>query len=332
MSGETAVPARARPLVEGALLAALATVLVWITAYVPLGAYLAFLIPTPVTVAVVRHGLRTGLLTALAAALLLLALLGPLSALGAGVTLAGIGLPLGAGIRARWPAGVTVVATAAGFLAVAGVTVGLALLMGGINPLTEILRAYEQSGQWSRQLAERLGMPRQAVEQQAQLWQAVVQTLRLVLPAALAVGSVAWSLLTYLGASAVLVRLGHAVPPLPPFARWQLPAWTAWAFLALQLLAVGARGRVPEVAERVLANLAFALAMAFLVHGLATAYFFLSRWGVRRGVAIAVLVMGALWLNPIVLWLGWLEPVLRLRAWAEARDATGGGGGGEQRT
>lgn len=327
MVGHAAGPPRARALVEGALLAALAAVLFWIVAYVPLGAYLIFLIPTPVAVAVVRHGLRTGMLTAAAAALLLLGLLGPLSAVGAAATLAGIGLPLGAGVRRGWPAGTTVGVTALGFLAVAGVAIGLALLLTGVHPLAEMLRLYQESGEWSQRLAQRLGMPRQALEQQARVWEAVVQVLRLALPAALAVGAVGWSLFTYLGSAAVLERLGHPVPALPPFARWQLPAWTTWLFLGVQLLMLWWRTGPGSPAQRVLVNVFFALAIAFVVHGLATAHFFLTRWGFRRGAAVALLAFGTLWLNPLLLWLGWLEPVVRLRAWAEARDAAGGGGG-----
>lgn len=327
MEGQGNSRARARALVEGALLAALAAVLVWVVAYLPLGAYLFFLMPTPVTVAVVRHGLRTGALTAATAALLLLALLGPLPAVGAAVTLAGIGLPMGWGVRRAWPAGATVAATAAGFLVVAAAALGLGLLVTGVNPLAEMLRLFEESGQWARGVARRLGLPGEAVEQQAQLWELVVQTMRLVLPAALVVGALAWSLLGYLGSAAVLSRLGHPAPPLPPFARWRVPAWAAWGFVALQLLLFALRGQLEgTLAERVALNAFFALMVVFTVNGLATAYFFLARWGVRRGVAVALLAAAAVWFSALLLWLGLLEPILRLRDWAEARGGAGAAG------
>lgn len=318
MAGATRAGAT-RALVEGALLAAVAAVLLLVVGYVPLGGFLVFLAPTPVVVAVVRHGLRLGVLVALTTALLLIGFLGPLPAAMVGVFLAGIGLPLGIGVRRGSAPQTTIALTAAGFAAVFAVSIGASLLLMGINPLHELLRAYQESVRLGQDLMARLGLPEAAREQQRAMWEATLELLRRLLPAVVVSSAFAGAFFTYLGAGAVLGRLGHAVPELPPFARWRLPAWASWAFLAA-VLADAALARAGLAAWRPpLGNVIFLLSLAFFVHGLATAYYFLRRWGLGRRAAVAVLVLGSLNLQAALVWLGWLEPVLRLREWAEVR-------------
>src|SRR5690606_12594478 len=92
---------RTRALAEGALLAALAVVLVVAATLIPPLFILSFVAPAPLVVAVVRHGLRMGLLAGAVAGVLLAVFLG-LQALPAGLTLVATGVGLGNGLRRRW--------------------------------------------------------------------------------------------------------------------------------------------------------------------------------------------------------------------------------------
>lgn len=310
-----------RALVEGALLAAVGAVLLLIVAYVPLGAYLVFVTPTPVAVAAVRHGLRLAALVGAVTALLVLAFLGPVPALLMGATVLGIGLPLGYGLRRRAPAARTIALTAVGFGAVVVLGIGIGLVLTGVNPLDEVLDLYERSGAASDELGRRLGLPPDVLERQRQAREAALALVRVVLPAGLAAGALLGAFLTYLAAGAVLRRLGHDVPELPPFAEWQLPAYVSWAFVGVQLASAAATRAGVQGLQRPLANVVYLFFVAFLVNGFATAYFFLRRWQLSRRAAAWILAIVALaGLAPVLLWLGWLEPPLRLRRWAAERD------------
>lgn len=318
--------ASTRGLVEGALLAALGTALLLVVSWVPVATPLSLGLPLTVALAVIRHGWRLGALVAAVTALLAFAFLGPLAALLAGLQLVGVGLPLGHGVRRGDPAGRTILLTAAGFLVVASASLLLSFLVTGVDPIEDLGRVLTEAFREAARAAERLtgplAVPEPVREQQRQQWEAAIRWLGLVLPATLLSAPLVAAFLSYLVAGAVLPRLGHPVPPLPPFAHWRLPAWTSFAFLGLWgaglLLGRQGGGRW----EAVWANLMLPFQLAFPIHGLATAYFFLRRWGLERRVAAVVLALGMLsGLGAALLfWLGLLEPVYRLRDWAMRKD------------
>ncbi|HEX6988353.1 MAG TPA: YybS family protein [Bacillota bacterium] len=310
---------RARPLVEGALLAALTVVLSLITAYIPVVQLLsAVAVPAPTVVLTVRRGTRVALLSSVTAGLILLAVTGPVGAVLGWLHVAGIGLPLGLGIRRRWPAGVTLAVTTGSFLVLALVGIAAALLLSGINPVETAIDTYRTAGPAAYAVYDRLGLvPDDPAMRDAfvKSWNAAVDLARTLLPVGLLLGYAGYSLLNYSLNRAVLARLGHHdIPTLPPFARWQAPGWLTYVFAAL----VGAsllRGELAwQAGSAVLSNLFAGFMIIFSIVGAAAAYAFLRSWRLGRGVAVAVLVLLFLSQFSVVLaWLGMLDGVLRLR-------------------
>jgi uncharacterized protein YybS (DUF2232 family) len=244
-------PAGRRPtrgLTEGAILAALSAVAAAIGLVAPfVGVLLA---PIPVMLLVIRWGLRTAVLAAVVAGLILLQFVGPLNALSITGVFAPLGLALGWGVRRRIGAQLTVLAGATAFLASSIAAVGLTMTVLHQDVLGQFIQTQVQGMQMAVSLQQRLGAPPQQVEQLRALVEATCgehhcdpaafpQLIRTLLPVMLALGALLWAYLCYTLARSVLRRIGHEIPGVPAILTWRLSAPLAaamlWTFSALSV-------------------------------------------------------------------------------------------------
>src|SRR5690606_9679021 len=123
-----------------------------------LGVIPALFIPTPVAVLVYRHDVRTALMSSLVAGLLLFGFVGLFGAVLGSMHAAGLGLPLGYGLRRSWPAWRTITVTTLTILAVGIVSMTATLAVMGVHPLEVAERTYREAGDWAFSVFESAGM------------------------------------------------------------------------------------------------------------------------------------------------------------------------------
>jgi len=278
-----------RSLAEGALLAAIAVVLVVAGAYLPLvGPLVAFLWPVPIIVIQMRHGLRLALLTLAAAAILLVSFVGPLYALTVILATGTIGIAYGTGFSRRLPAPLILGIGSAAVLVSVGLGIGIALLTMGLNPLTEQLELMREAAGSAAQLYEKLGIPAGQAREQ---WEAALDFIPYVLPAVLTAGAAVNAFINYVVAGAVLSRLGYHVPRVPPFARWRLPAIAAGGYVLAFALSYAAQRYGLDPLGTIATNLYVAFTLAYFVNGLAVGYHYLGRLTELRWLKVAILAI-----------------------------------------
>lgn len=270
-------PARTKPLVEGALLAALVALLGLLSFYIGIG----WLQPIPVLLASVRNGTRNAVLVTVVGVGLMGLWIGPLPALAALAFIAALGLVPGWALRRAATAGGTIAAMTLALLVSGFIGAMAALLVWHTNLWMETWAAFttflKAHAAQVRQLA---GMSPQEVA--SLLLQAAPVLAASV--AALQAGGV------YFLSAAVLGRLGHPLPRLSPFATWRGPRWLVWLYLcalAGLLLAGG-----DKVTGTLALNLSMALGLVYTVMGGAAAYGWLRSRGVRRDTAAVAVVGG----------------------------------------
>ena len=188
---------RITPLTESGLLSALTVILALAAVYLPVVGVVASLVwAIPVTVLVVRHGLRWGAMAVLV---------------------------LGYAFRRRWSGaqafGTTLVASVAGKL----LTFGLLFLLTSVNPLNMQMDVMQQSFDETFAVYEQMGMDKAAIEASRAQVQEALTYLNLLLPFVVGVMGLLDAAVAYIVGSRVLRRLGESVPQLPPFAEWRLP-------------------------------------------------------------------------------------------------------------
>ena len=226
-----------RGLTEGAVLAALTAVAAAVGLVVPFVGIL--LAPIPVMLLVMRWGMRTAVLAAVVAGLILLQFFGPLVALSVTVIFAPIGLALGWGVRRGIGAQLTVLTGSAAFLLSSLGTLGITIFVLHQDILGQLIRTQVQAWESAQVWAQHMGAPQSRIDEMRSAVALMPQFLRTTFPVLVALGALVWAYLCYVLARSVLRRIGHDIPAVPPILTWRLPAGLAsgllWASAGLSI-------------------------------------------------------------------------------------------------
>lgn len=234
----------ARDLSEGALLAALVALLAIASRYLPPVAVVAPLVcPLPLTLLVMRHGLRLAVIAALVAAALGVLLAGPLVGATLLLTFAPLGIALGVGIRQRRSAQMIVLmCSIVATLSLLG-NLGLTLAIAGVNPYTVMFEGMQQGVQEGATLYTRLGYSPAQIEQVTAPFRRALDLMPRLIPLFLVLGGVLSAWINYQVGRLVLHKLGQELPVLPPMTTWRVPMVFLWLLvvgLGLSILAQAA--------------------------------------------------------------------------------------------
>jgi uncharacterized protein YybS (DUF2232 family) len=319
-SGRGAGP---RPLVEGALLAALTVVLALIALYVPvLGVAVAYTWAIPVMIIHIRHGARLAALTVAAATVLLAVYAGPVEALTRAVYIGLIGLAFGHAFRRRMTATSAILIGSLGGMAVTIAQGALLLVFLGRNPVSFIRTMYNESLTRTQALYERFGyVDQQVVREFVASWQLVLANLELLVPMLVVGAGLVIALINYLVAGAILPRLGYRVEPIPAFADWRISPEAVYAGTLVAAIGLWGANR-PEAPGWLVSGLratGFSLGMltvqAVLLQGLVIIYSFMAHQGVPRALRVLVTALAVsvppVWLVAVLG--GLVDPVLDIR-------------------
>jgi len=220
-----------RGLTEGAILAALASVIAAAGLVIPIVALV--LAPLPIMLLVIRWGLRTGVLATIVAGLILLQFLGPLVAFSA-IGFGPIGLALGWGVRRGLGAGHTILAGAGALYGSSIASFVMAQFVLHQDLVGTFIQTQLAAMQQSAALLERMGAPAQEIDALRLLANAqcgehhcivapMEQLVRSTGPVMLALGTLFWAYLCYALGRSLLRRIGHEIPPVPAMLTWRLP-------------------------------------------------------------------------------------------------------------
>ncbi len=311
-----AASGRAHSLVEGAMLAGLAVVLVFASLFVPvIGPLLILAWPLPVAAAYVRHDAQAGVLVALVAAVLVALFQGPLIGVSVGVQMGALGVALGWGLAGRRAAGVTIAAGSVAAAAVLVVSFGLSLLFLKQNLLTEAVAQMTAVG---KQVSGMLGSSASS-STLAQALTAVETLIPQVWPTLLVLSALGLSFLGYVVARPVFARIGIPVPAIPPFAEWRLP-WPAVAGWAAGMAILQFHPQHDALYLTGL-NLQILFSEVFTLGGVALLYAVLRHFHTPRALAAIVCVLAVIngLFAELLLWAGLFDALFDYRRFLRAR-------------
>ncbi|MCL5677066.1 MAG: YybS family protein [Firmicutes bacterium] len=304
----------ARPLVEGALLAAVTAVLALIGYAVPL---VPLFLPVPIVLIGMRHGLRLSLLTVIVVGLVLAVTLGPSTALLETIAFGSAGLAIGFGVHRQWPVTWTLVLTAAASAVATFLALALTFYLMGINQVSEMARAMAQAVSMTKALLARypqFATP-QAQTQMAQLELAPDLIRRIWWAVLMAAGAFS-AVLQYAVVRWTLRYMRIDLPPVPSFATWRAPSEGVW-ILALGLVAqLFGPPQLRSLGEGLYAIMMY----LYLTDGTALTYALLRRYHLSRGAGGILAVLLGLSLGPVVVIAGLVDSLLDFRLWLEAQD------------
>lgn len=225
-----------RGLVEGALLAGLATILVLLGNFPFIGLFFLLFCSIPITVVTVRHSTLTGAISSALTVLIIALLLGPLSAISGGLQYILLGWVMGYMLYHHKSGSKTlhaVVITAA-IASIVLVILSLGLIgftqeamTAYINDYTtEMMHLYQNSGMLEMMIGQGV-----SEIQVTQMLQQSIQIVLHLLPAIIIISRSVMALITYFLTAQVLKRLKIRIPRVQNFKKWGLPASSVWGLI-----------------------------------------------------------------------------------------------------
>lgn len=321
----TARPQSVRGLTEGAILAALVALLALAARYLPVvGVASALICPLPLTVLVIRQGVRIGVLAAAVAAGIGVLVGGPLTGVSIAITFAPLGLVLGLGVRRGLKAGTILLASIVVATISLVINVGLTLAIVGVNPYTTLIESMQHGQEQAVKLYERLGVGKEQIEQATGPMRQMLEVMPRLIPLFIVIGGAATAYVNFEVGRLILRKLGHTLPALPPMSIWRVPGWFLWILPLGFVLAAYGRQRYPVV-ETAGLNLSVLAQVLFSLQGLAVGWAWFSRYNSPRWLRWIVIVL-ALW-NPLfgvlAFFLGLADAAFDLRGrWRPAGGAS----------
>jgi uncharacterized protein YybS (DUF2232 family) len=276
--------------VQVLVLAALTVTLFAAARYVPaLGLVVSLLAPTPILLATLRYGLRTGLLALGLSTLFLALLFGSFQSTLFVAEYGVMALVMAEAIRRQWSVEKTLLASTALPSVATGAV--LTLLMSSVDlNLGTVKQHFEEglSRALQQLLSEGSGPSEEAFRTHIQeAFSTVVQ----LLPALFVLSTAAGALLNY-GVVRILWRRLEGQPPLPEMklAQWQAPEVCIWV-----LIASGIGSLMPISGMQIVGlNMLLLVGLVYLVQGLGVMVFYLNRSSVPpilRSLAYVMLVI-----------------------------------------
>lgn len=222
-----------KPLVESGILAAAAVVLALISFFIPvLGSFTVAVIPLPIIVLIMRHGVRWGIMATAVTVMLVGLFAGPLSAINIMALCGLLGITLGYAYRRRFAAVKSIALGAVAGIGALLVSIGVSFAAVGMNPIQLETELMNKTIEQALMLESEAGISEDELREMRTMLEEGVSMAVRMLPAAFVLAEIILAYINYLVAGMVLRRLGeNQLPQLPPIREWRMPGIVVYVFL-----------------------------------------------------------------------------------------------------
>lgn len=314
---------RTRQITNGALMAAVFTVLMAITVYVPIISLATlFFLALPVAWYSAKYPWKPSLLFSLATFLLSL-IIGGVFAVPVALLYIPFGLMIGLSIYYGKSKLYMFMGSSIVWLISVMVQYVAMIWLFGINVIEEYITASKATLKTGSNWMERLGGTEEQMEQYNESVSTMLTTFETTLPALiiLSVFVIVWiHLLINLP---ILKRLGTAVPKFPPFADMKLPKSVLWYYLIVLLISLLSDFEPGTIVFLAFANAMVLLQMLLFLQGIAFYHFYIQQEGWPNWVK-AIVTVFAFPLQAFTIIVGIVDLGFDIRGWVKkAHDFKG---------
>ncbi len=290
---------RVKPMVEGGILAAIAVAMSLISMYVPIiGSFMALILPLPIIVLVVRHGVRWGIMSTIIAGVLISMLISPLQAISIVVVCGFIGVVLGYTYRKGYSAVRCLTIGSVSAVASILVVFAVSLLLINVNPMNIQMDMMQQAFEESLAVYRGSGMSETEIADIAGKFQTGLDTVKQLVPVTVVLAGLFETYINFIVAGVVLRRVGHTnIVIMPPFKEWKLP-WGIVYIYAFSLIGMywGSSHEIQVLLQTSMNFNMFASILAF-IQGLALLFYTADRYQLSnflRGIILILILTSGL--------------------------------------
>ncbi len=282
---------RTKALVEGAITAAIFTIILMITWYVPvLGIVSLWFLPLPIIYYIARQGAKNGIVVLAAAVVVSLILVGLVAGILAVYFLV-MGAIMGFLLYRKKSAFAILLGGSLANAAMMLIAYGVSISIFHFNPVHFLQDTLNHSLQLTKTIGKSIG---QDPSKQLKQWKALVTLLPSYIPFLIITWSVLHALIVELVSTPVLRRLRVDFPQWPPFRDWRFPKSIIWYYLATLIVMIAANPQQGDWLFPVVLNLYQLLETAMLIQGFSFIFYFAHIKGWGKTLPVLAVVFGVI--------------------------------------
>jgi uncharacterized protein YybS (DUF2232 family) len=279
----------ARTLTEGALLLAIFTVLLLLSAYVPVIGLVVVFLPLPFIMYSQKHGLKPSL-TMLAGAIFISLLAGSfIVTLPLTLSAAPIGIVIGLMIRHEKPKMTLYLISSLVLLINIVAVYVVSILFLNINIVSDSLGLYRDAMNEAVRTAEEWGQP--LPDKSIENFNTLFELIDVLIPTLFVSTAFILTFLVLAVNFPILKKFGIKTPKFPPFRNWKLPQSIVWYYLITLILMITVKPEMGTYLHRALFNLLYVLQTLLIIQGFSFVHFFghIKQW--PKGLLIFITVL-----------------------------------------
>lgn len=284
-------------LVEGAVLAAIATILALVGLFIPpLSLITNFLWTIPLIVICLRHDVRSGIMVLVVTSVLLMMFATPLRGLFLVLEYGFMAIIYGYAFRKNISVGKTL------FYGCVAATIGTVLvilfsfMLTGFSPeyfeaqaneaMEMVLDLYRQTG-----VLERLPGQGVSPDQIRAMMPKMLSIIISLIPGLMIISSLSSAFLSFFLSRIILRKMQIQLPNIPPFKNWRIPWYYIWGFIiAFGFFLLGDYTKI-QLLKTLGLNVLLIHGPVFFVIGLAVVKFYLEKFKVGKGLRLVFIVL-----------------------------------------
>ncbi|MGL4655177.1 MAG: DUF2232 domain-containing protein [Sarcina sp.] len=284
---------RSKPLIEGAIFTGIVTILMILSNMPGLMIIANVLVPIPVAILYIKHKWKISILSIIVGFIITSLMFGPILGIYAAVFPALVGIPLGIGIRNDKSGTTTLLYMIIGNVIsyiISGAVVIYITMGTTLNGFFETLvKQYQMLGEEVIKSA-----PNQQVADSMKQMMSMftAQNIKLALPIGIIVISFITSVIIYIIARNILIRLKFKVRPLESFSRWYISPMIIAIIFVFAIVAVQLKQNGITFGAEIFSGAWGILLLLFVLQGLSLAgYFLTEKLKANKLVVIAIFIL-----------------------------------------
>lgn len=308
-----------KTLVEAAILAALSTVIITVSYYIPaLLTVGAIAWSIPITLLTFKYDIKISILTLIVSLLISSAFITPITAAGIAILYGLPALILGLCLRKKYPPFTTLISMSIAMFLSYVLTFKFSEIITGKDILQEFLEIMKQAVTYSKDWALKYGGNQKNIEDVFNRY-LDVELVKMALPGAMIVASVFGSFLDYYIVQIIFRKLNLKINELKPIENWYISNSTSYGIFFLTIISLILLKSGVNNAEIISATVYSIFVFAFAVQGIALISWLLKRRGVPGKLVILLDVLILIMFSQILFFIGILDYVMDFRKINPAR-------------
>ncbi len=302
-----------KSLVEAAILAALSTVIIIVSYYIPalltIGA-IAWSIP--ITLLTFKYDIKISILTLIVSLLISSAFITPVTAIAIAILYGLPALILGFCLRKKYPPFTTLISMSIAMFLSYVLTFKFSELITGKDILQEFLEIMKQAVNYSKSLALKHGGDQKAVEDTfSKLLN--VDLVKMALPGAMVVAAVFGSFIDYYIVQIIFRKLNLKINEIKPVEYWYISNSTSYGIFFLTIASLIMLSAGVNNAEIISATVYAIFVFAFAVQGIALISWLFKKRGVPGKLVVVLDILILIMFSQILFFIGILDYIIDFR-------------------